>query len=46
MLIHVKSDNIIIPHPYYSGVYQYESKIGSLQRDKYIFWVGTKPKNW
>ena len=28
--------NILIPHPYYSGVYQDEEKNRALQRDKYF----------
>ena len=44
MLLCAINDSILIISPYYSGVYQDEANIGALQRDKYIFGVGTKPK--
>ena len=37
MLLHSITDNILISHPSYSGVYQYEAKMRSLQRDKFVF---------
>ena len=47
MLLHGMNDDIIIPHPYYWGVYQYEAKtIRALQNDKYIFGLEPKQKNW
>ena len=45
MLLHGINNNIIFYHLYYSGVYEGEAKIGSLQRYKYLFWVGTEPNN-
>ena len=44
MLIHGINDNIRIPHLSYLGVYQYEFNMRALQKDKYLFWVGTKPQ--
>ena len=37
VLLYGINDNIIIPHPSYLGVYQYEKKIITLTRYKYIF---------
>ena len=36
VLLHVINDNIIILRPYYWGVYQDESKMRVLMRDKYF----------
>ena len=44
MLLHGVNDNILIYCPSYLSVYQDESKKRALRRDKYIFWVGTKPQ--
>ena len=37
MILHGKKDNILIPHLYYSGLYQNEKKMRCIQRDKYCF---------
>ena len=44
MILHSIHDNIIIPQSSYLGVYKDEEKNRSLQRDKYVFEVGTKLK--
>ena len=44
MLLNDINDNIIIPHPYYSGVYQDESKNRAPTRDKYLFESEPNPK--
>ena len=41
MLLHGINDNILIPHLYYSGVYQDKEKMRAIQRDKHVFGVGT-----
>ena len=38
------NNNILISHPSYSSLYQDGAKMRALQRDKYFFGVGTKPK--
>ena len=45
VLLHGINDNIIIPHPSYSGVYQDEEKMRSLIRDKYVFGIEPNQKN-
>ena len=43
VLLHVIDDNIIILRPYYWSVYQDESKMRVLRRDKYFLgWNETK----
>ena len=43
MLLCGINDNVIISHPSYLGVYQYEAKMGALQRDRYFLgWYQTK----
>ena len=44
MILHSIHDNIIIPQSSYLGVYKDEEKNRALQRDKYVFEVGTKLK--
>ena len=44
MRIHGINDNILIPHPYYLGVYKYEGKMRGLHIDIYFGGVGTKQK--
>ena len=46
VLLHGINDNIIIPHPYYSGVYEYKAKMRSLQRDKCFFGLEPNKKNF
>ena len=41
MLLHYMNDNILISHPSYLGVYQYEAKNESFTKIS-IFGVGTK----
>ena len=47
MLLHGINDNIIVPRPYYWGVYQYEAKKLELHKMTgiYLDWNQTK-KNW
>ena len=42
VLLHDINDHILIPHPYYSGVYQDEAKKQELYKEINIFGVGTK----
>ena len=45
VLLHGINDNIMIPHPSYSGVYQDKAKkTRSLQRDEYSFGSETNKK--
>ena len=39
------NDNIIIPHLYYSSVYQYEAKMRALTRDKYFLGRNQNKRN-
>ena len=44
MIINGINDNILIRHPSYLGVYQYEAKNEISKRDKCFWGVETKPK--
>ena len=47
MLLCGINDNILIPHPSYSGVYQDETKkVRNLSRYKYVLGVEPNKENW